>query len=106
MKNNLIDIQQELINTVTGFYRNEKDTFYNMDMISRYQMVYETVSFLFEDYRVDFNRIIHDFFGPEITEEKMDVEGIVFISWISIGVITELSMILNKCHQNILEKNK
>ena len=60
-------------------------------MVGKYQLVYETVTFLFEDYRRDFERLIQEEFNEDLNNEQMQVESIVFCSWVSLEVMRELS---------------
>lgn len=85
------EIQDELTDIVYGFFVDQPDTFNNMDLISKYQDVYETTSFLFEDYRKDFERNMIIKLEGHINEENLSIEGIVFTSWIAIEVMKRIT---------------
>ena len=86
---NLTDINNELRETVTGIFKNSQD-YYDLDLVSKYQQVFETVTFIFEDYRKTFEKIIIKRMG-DLNQEQHQVEAIVFCSWVSIEVMTALS---------------
>jgi len=84
------DIHNELKNVVIGFFRDSLD-YYKLNMVGKYQLVYETVTFLFEDYRRDFERLIQEEFNEKLSEEQKHVEAIVYCSWITLEVMSVLS---------------
>ncbi len=86
---NLIDIDNELRKIVTRIFENDRD-YHDLDLVSKYQQVFEIVSFIFEDYRNSFENIMEKRLG-DLNQEQQQVEALVFCSWISIEVLTALS---------------
>lgn len=86
----LSDISHELRSVVTRIFMNSHG-YHDLDLVSRYQQVFETVSFIFEDYRKAFERIIKKRMETDLTQDQQQVEAIVFCSWVSIEVMTTLS---------------
>jgi len=86
---NLSEISAELKKAVTGIFHDSL-TYYDLDLVSNYQDVFETMSFIFEDYRQQFEEIMTKRMG-DLTQEQKQVEAIVFCSWLSIEVMTALS---------------
>ena len=84
------DINIELKDVVTGIFKNSQD-YHDLDLVCKYQQVFETMSFMFEDYRKPFEKIMEKRLGANLTEEQHHVEAIVFCSWVSIEVMTALS---------------
>ena len=89
-KHEKADIQDELMTMVIGLFRDSMD-YYKLDLVSKYQAVFETTSFLFEDFRNAYETLIKERFSEDLTDEQQQVESIVFCSWVSIEVMTELS---------------
>ena len=85
----LSDISMELKKAVTRIFH-DSQTYYDLDLVSKYQDVFETMSFMFEDYRQQFEDIVIKRMG-DLTQEQQQVEAIVFCSWVSIEVMTALS---------------
>jgi hypothetical protein len=83
-------INDELRDVVTQIFENDND-YHDLDLVTKYQQVFETLSFVFEDYRKDFEKIITKRLGDNLTQEQLQVEAIVFCSWVSIEVMTALS---------------
>ncbi len=84
------DINAELRETVIELFT-VSQTYHDLDLVSKYQQVFETVSFIFEDYRKPFEKNIRARLGADLTLEQQQVEAIVFCSWVSIEVMTSLS---------------
>jgi len=85
----LSDVGTELKNTVINLFKDSL-TYYDLDLVSKYQDVFETMSFIFEDYRQQFEEIMIKRMG-DLNQEQQQVEAIVFCSWLSIEVMTALS---------------
>jgi len=58
--------------------------------IGQIERILETVSFIFEDYRVEFDDIESKKTGLTLTEEQLKIERKLIISWISLSVLNEL----------------
>lgn len=84
------DINNELKDVVTGLFKDSQD-YFDLDVVSKYQQVFEMVSFIFEDYRKPFEKILIKRMETDLTLEQQQVEAIVFCSWVSIEVMTALS---------------
>ena len=69
----LSDISEELRKTVTRIFKNAKD-YQDLDLVSRYQQVFETVSFIFEDYRKPFEKKLKRRLGTDFTQEQQQME--------------------------------
>ena len=84
------DIQDELKNIVTAFF-NDSEDYYKLDLVSKYQIIFDTTTYLFSKYRRDFELLIQDRFTETITEEQKQIEALVFCAWVSIEGMTALS---------------
>ena len=77
-----------------GMFRGSAD-YSRLDLLSKYQTVFEMTTFLYQDYKAGFEEKILKRFNQKMTEEQLQVEGIVFCSWISLEVMREL--FTNEC---------
>jgi hypothetical protein len=84
------EINIELRDTVIKLFKNSLD-YHDLDLVSKYQRVFETLTFIFEDYRQSFENIMKKRMGIDLTSEQQQVEAIVFCSWVSIEVMASLS---------------
>ena len=84
------EINNELKDVVTGLFKGSQD-YYDLDVVSKYQQVFEMVTFMFEDYRKPFEKVMEIRLGADLTLEQQQVEAIVFCSWVSLEVMTSLS---------------
>lgn len=73
-------IQDELVNIVTGFYRDELEILDKMTPFEQYDTFYETLSFLFVDYEKDFDRSTEMKFNDNI-DSFLEMQKKMFISW-------------------------
>jgi len=73
-------IQDELVNIVTGFYRDDLDILDNMTPYEQYEAYYETIGFLFVDYEQDFDRSTEMKFN-DFRKSFLDMQKKMFITW-------------------------
>jgi len=85
----LSHISMELKKAVTRIFIESQD-YHELNLVSKYQDVFETMSFMFEDYRQQFEDIVIKRMG-DLTQEQQNVEALVFCSWLSIEVMSALS---------------
>jgi len=83
------DIGTELHDAVMRLFRDSLD-YQEQDFISKYQMINETLTFLFEDYRNRFKTVLDRRWGL-MDEQRHQVEATVFCAWMSIQVMKSLS---------------
>lgn len=83
------DFGTELKRRVTSMFHGSQD-YHDLNLVSKYQQVLETMSFMFEDYRQRFEEIITQRMG-DLTPEQHQVEATLFCAWLSIEVMTALS---------------
>jgi hypothetical protein len=91
MKNKTVkDIHQELVNITKAMYTVEPEILKTLDHYQRFEMVFEMVSFLFEDYRETFNELIKTKYEMQLLEKDIYAEHLVFFSIITKQVLREL----------------
>lgn len=83
------DIGTELQLAVIELFRFSLQ-YQEQDLISKYQQINETLTFLFEDYRKRFEDILEKRWGL-MDEQRHQVEATVYCAWMSIEVMTALS---------------
>lgn len=84
------DIQTEVTNILVNFFRDQTETLDKMDLMSRYQFVNETATFLYEGYRNNYEMNIMVKYDEPMTDEQLAIEGLIFTSSITIGVLKQL----------------
>lgn len=81
-------IQNELVNIVSNFYR--ENNIVDLDTISQYRMINEVVHFLFEDYRDNFEHIVKHRYNNELSKDQLRIEGLLFTAWVTISTMKEI----------------
>ena len=82
----IADIRNELKNIITNFFRES----INPDcesLISKYSLVFETTTFIFEGYRSEFEALIRNRFHYPVNEEYLEVRRKSFILGITLDVL-------------------
>ena len=69
--NRLGDIENELKNIVTNMFKDEMKP-YRESTISKYSIVYETTTFIFETYKDEFEADIKSRFHYPVSEEYLE----------------------------------
>ena len=83
------EISTELRELVTPMFRDNQN-YHDLELIARYQQVFETLTYFFENRRQRFQDIMTQRMG-DLNQEQQQVEAIVFCSWVSLEVMTALS---------------
>ncbi len=87
---NINDIMTCITDTVIGFYR-EKGTYANnCQEINHLERIMEVVSFLFEEYREDFDKMMVERYGKELSEDQMNIERKLVVSMIAQKIVNEI----------------
>ncbi len=93
---NINDIMTDITETVIGFYR-EKNTYAdNCQEINYLESIIEIVSFLFEEYRNDFDKMMVERYDHKISEDALNIERLIVISMISHKILKEMRTVVNK----------
>ena len=82
----IMDIRNELKNIITNFFRES----FNPDcerIISKYSIIHETTTFIFESYRAEFEALIRNRFHYSVTEEYLELRRKSFIMGITLDVL-------------------
>lgn len=85
----LIELCNDLIKIVKAFYHNDQ-SFYKMDMITKYKTVIKTVWLAFERNIAEFQKSIEKRYSREISKKVMRDESEVICSWVCVRVIFAL----------------
>ena len=86
----IADIRNELKNIIYNFFRES----INPDcerIISKYSIIHETTTFLFERYRNQFESLIRNRFQYSVTEEYLELRRKSFIMGITLDVLLSIS---------------
>lgn len=86
----IADIRNELKNIIYNFFRECINPDCEGSLISRYSIVYETTTFIFEGYRSDFESNIRSRFQNTVTEEYLELRRKSFILGITLDVLISL----------------
>lgn len=97
---NLFELCNALFKTVKAFYHNDQ-SYYKMDMITRYKTVIKTVWFEFERNKNEFQKSIEKRYSREISDKEMHEETEVICSWVCVQVITKLTPKSNNRYSEI-----
>jgi len=85
----LIELCNDLVKIVKAFYFNDQ-SFYKMDMITKYKAAIKTVRFAFERNKSEFQKSIEKRYSRELSNKEMQEESSVICSWVCIRVIFAL----------------
>ena len=93
---NINDIMTDITKTVIGFYR-EGDSYADICQDINYlESIIEIVSFLFEEYRNDFDEMMVERYGKELSEDALNIERLIVISMISHKILNEIRTVVNQ----------
>ena len=87
---NINFITDDITNTVIGFYMEGGSYANNCQEIKHLERIMEVVSFLFEEFREDFDEMVAIRYGEELTEDQMDAERKLFVSMIAQKILNEI----------------
>ena len=63
---------------------------FNEPEIKYLERIMEVVSFLFEEFRENFDEMVVERYGEELSEDQMDVERKLFVSMIAQKILNEI----------------
>ena len=87
---NINFITDDITNTVMSFFHNGGSVIDNEPEIKYLERIMEVVSFLFEEFREDFDEMVAIRYGEELTEDQMDAERKLFVSMIAQKILNEI----------------
>jgi len=82
-------IKNEIIEIVMSYYCKRIIEINNEPEIGQLEKIIEIVSFVFEKDRLKFDEIVKRQ-NKEVTEDEMNIERMLFVSWTSLEILTEI----------------
>lgn len=87
---NINFITDDITDTVISFLHNGGSVIESESEITHVERIMEVVSFLFEEYREDFDEMVAERYGKELSEDQMNVERKLLVSMIAQKILTEI----------------